>query len=63
MKVHAICCNDSVEFAVVEDAEKANAKMEELSTAYFERNKWSFKNKDEYKARCYWHIHTVDGDA
>ena len=61
MNVHVICCNDSVEFAVIEDEDKAKAKMAELSAAYFERNKWNFRDEAEYKIRCYWHIHTVDG--
>lgn len=53
MKVHAICCNDSVEFAVIEDEDKAKDKMVELSAAYFERNKWNFKDEVKYKNRCY----------
>lgn len=61
MDVHVICCNDSVEFAVIEDEDKAKNKMVELSAAYFERNKGSFKDEAEYKNRCYWHIHTVNG--
>ena len=61
MKVHVICCNDSVEFAVIDDEEKAKEKMRELSNSYFERNKWSFKDEAEYKIRCYWHTHVVDG--
>ena len=59
MNVHVICCNDSVEFAVIEDEAKAQAKLEELRQAYFERNKWNFRDEAEYKTRCYWHIHTV----
>lgn len=35
--------------------------LAELSAAHFERNKWSFKDEAEYKNRCYWHIHTVNG--
>ena len=61
MQVHVICCNDSVEFAVIDDEEKAKVKMAELRAAYYERNKWSFRDETEYAARCYWNIHTVDG--
>lgn len=61
MQVHVICCNDSVEFAVIGDEEKAKDKMDELRESYFERNKGSFKDGAEYKIRCYWHVHTVDG--
>jgi len=61
MEVHVICCNDSVEFAVIGDQEKAKEKMAELSAAHFKKNKWSFRDNDEYRIRCYWHIHTVDG--
>ncbi len=63
MQVHVICCNDSVEFAVVADDEKAKKKMGELRALHFERNKGAFKDEKEYLARCYWHIHTVDGEA
>jgi hypothetical protein len=61
MKVHVICCNDSVEFAVIDDEEKAKEKMKELKAAYFERVKWHFRNEKDYAARTYWHIHTVEG--
>jgi hypothetical protein len=63
MKIHVICCNDAVEYAVVEDLEKAEAKLKELKQAYFERHKWSFSSdKAVYETQCYWHINTVDGE-
>ena len=60
MEAHVICCNDSVEYVVIDNEQKAIWKMAELKADYFERNKWTFKTEKEYGQRCYWHIHTVD---
>lgn len=62
MNVHVICNNDSVEFAVVNDEKRAKEKMIELKDAYFERNKWNFRDREEYETRCYWHVHAVGGE-
>lgn len=62
MKVHVICCNDAVEYAVVGDETKAVDKMAELRAEHIERNRWNFRDEEEYKLCCFWHIHTVDGD-
>lgn len=62
MKVYVICCNDSVEFAVIGNEERAKIKLRELDKAYYENNKWNFEDFAEYLVRCYWHIHEVDGE-
>lgn len=62
MNIHVICCNDMVMFAVVDDEIKAKARLDELRTADYQRNKWSYKDEAEYKMQCYWHIHTVNGE-
>ena len=61
MQVHVICINDGIEFAVIDDKIKAEIKMNQLSDAYYDRNKFAFKDKEDYKRQCYWHIHTVNG--
>lgn len=62
VKVYVICCNDSLEFAVIGSEEKALAVLSELKSAYFDCNRWMFHNDLEtYKRNCYWHIHTVEG--
>jgi hypothetical protein len=61
MKIHVICCNDSVEFAVVDDEPKAIEKLEELVEEDFLKNIHAFADRQEYKNRCFWHIHTVAG--
>lgn len=64
MKAHVICCNDSIEYVVLDDEPLAIGKMLELKNAYFERNKWAFNGDQEaYNRRCYWHIHTVGYEA
>ncbi len=59
MKAHVICCNDGIEFVVIDDKEKAKEKLAELRDAYYERNKFAFENQEAYKSQCYWHIYTV----
>lgn len=59
-----ICMNDGMEFTIIgEDEAQVDAavatKMELLREQYWDKNKWSFKNREEYKTRCYWHVHTT----
>jgi hypothetical protein len=54
---HVICLNNSVECVVVDSLEVANATMAGLAKIHQER-KGCF-NDDDYKARFYWHIHTI----
>ena len=61
MKIYVICCNDVVEFAVVDDESKAIEKLKELADEHFLKNIHAFTDRQEYKNRCYWHIHTVVG--
>ena len=64
MNVHVICFNDSIEFAIIENFDKAKQKMIDLSAKYYEQNKWSFNNDvNTYKRRCHWSINTVNGEA
>lgn len=64
MIVHVICCNDSVEYAVMEDAEKANAVLLKMKENHFRRVALhsGFKTMEEYSLRLYWHVHTVNGE-
>ena len=63
MEAHVICCNDSVEHVYFGDKALAEEKMEELAKREYERNykshipRFTYK---EYRARQYWHIHTVE---
>jgi len=56
MDAYVICCNDSVEFVVIDDEARAEAKLQELRVAYDLKNPPQHK----YSAPRYWHIHTVD---
>lgn len=62
MKVYVICCNDSAEYAVIGDHDKAIAKKQELREAYYEKNKGCFRDKADYAARCAWYINLVSGE-
>lgn len=59
MHVHAICCNDSIEFVWIGSEADALETMDRLKSDYWIRNRWNFRDEAEYKTRCYWHIHTV----
>jgi len=63
MDIHVICCNDSVEYAVIEDLDKANKKLEDLRALHEARIIRDlgtyYKNRDYL---LYWHIHTVKGE-
>jgi hypothetical protein len=61
MKIHVICCNNEVEFAVVDDESKAIEKLKELAEEDFLKNIHVFDDRQEYKNRCHWHIYTVAG--
>ena len=60
MKAHIICCNDSVELAVIGSERKAFIKIEELADAHYEKTKSFWRSKKQYRKRCYWHFHTVE---
>jgi hypothetical protein len=58
---YVICCNDVVEYVVVNDENLAKEEMAKRKIAYFEKNKWYFKDEESYDTQCYWHIHVVNG--
>ena len=58
---YVICCNDAVEYVVVNDENLAKEEMAKLKIAYFEKNKWHFKDEESYDTECYWHIHMING--
>lgn len=61
-EVHVICCNDAIMHAVVGDKESAEAKLKEMQRTYYDTNKYTLGDEEEYRALCYWHIHTLVGD-
>lgn len=60
MLVYVICCNDSLECAVLEDEERAKQKLVELKEAYYAQNNWNFRSREEFNNIHYWHIHTIE---
>jgi hypothetical protein len=60
--VHVICCNDSVEFAVIGSLERAERKKEELARKDFGGSPSFDEDYERYKKRLFWHIHTVVGE-
>lgn len=62
MDVQVVMCNDSPEHAVLGTEAAAQECLEELREAYWQRNRHSFRDQEEYNARCYWHVRTVAGE-
>jgi len=59
MKAYIICCNDSVELVVLNDEGKAEGIKEEMAKADFKRST-TWKDYEEYRNICYWHLHDVE---
>lgn len=66
MDAHVICVNDSVEHVVIGTRAEAEAKLEELRAADFERDPWRSQplgretRETAYRRRCRWYVKTVD---
>ena len=59
MKVHVICCNDSIEVAFLGSEEEATKKLEKLAEKdYNKRGNWT--SYEYYRDINFWHLHTVD---
>lgn len=62
MHCRIVCMNDGMEYTIIGHDEAtvekaAKEKITELRLKYWEKNKHSFKDYEEYKNRCYWHLH------
>ena len=65
MIAHIICCNDALEYVVIDDLEAAEEKLDKLAKEYWEINKLNIidsflKDYKDFRKRYYWHIHTVE---
>ena len=70
-KIHVICCNDSVKYAVVDDEEKARARLDYLQDLHMEDvgielcgipSNWDRYKLERYNSTHNWHIETVEGE-
>ena len=62
MKFYVICLNDSVEYVVVDNYNRAQLKMVELNADYYDKYKNLFDSEGEYKTRCHWHLESATGE-
>lgn len=63
MIVYIICCNDSIEYAVTKDFDKAKLKMQELKELDFrKKQKESHILYGSYEKIYFWHIHKIEGE-
>ena len=64
---HVICCNESIEYVVVGDKNKAYQKLKELEQKAMEiRETWyrnNLPNLEEASTWYRWHIYTVNGEV
>jgi hypothetical protein len=62
-QAHVICCNDNVEFVVLDDEALARCWLEELARADWKAGQATaagpYDTFAKYRARMYWHLHTV----
>ena len=56
--VIVICCNDSIECAVAEGADK-DAVLDRMAKKHYDRSKHNYESYEEYRKICYWHFHEV----
>lgn len=71
-KIHVICCNDSVKYAVVDDEEKArlrlialrdaDAEEKGLGSHFVSGRNWHRYKLERYNLTHIWHIQTVEGE-
>ncbi len=52
-KAFVICCNDSIEFVVLNDEEKAKKKIKELENEFLK----NLNHYDMFDDNYYWHYH------
>lgn len=62
--VFVIACNDSTQHVVKGTREQAQTKLVELKEAYFQTNRWSFGQTEEFQRakfaiQCYWHMREI----
>ncbi len=63
MNAYVICCNDSVEYVVLDDANRAREKMLELEDAFFKRSRGLFLSREHYENLCHWRVCTARYEA
>ncbi len=64
MKASVIFCNDSAEFVMVGfDDEVAQAKLEELAEALWQRERRNFESREEYRHAFYWYIRYISAEV
>ena len=71
-KIHIICCNQSVKYAVVDDEEKARLRLIALRDAdieksglgshYIHEENWHRYKLERYNFTHSWYIQTVEGE-
>lgn len=57
--VYVICCNDSLERAVIGDEGKADELRDRLRNEHYERHRWRYPDFARYCQIFFWHVHAV----
>jgi hypothetical protein len=59
MNAHVICLNDFPMCVVIGSKEAADAKMVDMRQRYYDENPSAWVCREQYVARCHWHVRTV----
>ncbi len=59
MIAYCIFMNDSIEGVIIDDKDFAIEYMIKKAHDYYNRNLHAFETPEDYKIRCFWHIHDV----
>jgi hypothetical protein len=62
MLCYVICCNDGIEYVVMNDEDRAQEILIEMEKSFYVGNMHRFNNWDTYRKQIFWHIHTVNGE-
>jgi hypothetical protein len=59
MNAYVVCLNDTPKAVVIYYPAKAAEEMDELRKQHYAENKHSYKDFEDYKNCCHWHIMMV----
>ncbi len=60
-KAHVICCNDAVQYVILDDENKAREVLEGLKLAHYQKmvQEGFTYSYTEYSNQLFWHTHMV----
>lgn len=65
-KAFVVCCNDAIKKVYLGNDDDAEVFKEKVAKEAFKKEGGNFKNEEEYRGICFWHLHEtelVDGET